>query len=165
MLDLLVRNPGNGCGGGFPGNRGPRARAELFRLWASSLSDEALVLVRVLREGGTVTPHEAILLLRNARLDPLRGERAQRELEYTKERGGFVVPADWSVSTELFWQYAAEVCLGDPTGLASDKYTSREAEVWRLVERVELGLRELVRGRYETTWPGGAELKNGVPSR
>jgi hypothetical protein len=135
-------------------------RQELFRLWAASLSDEALALVGPLRRQGLLATRQIVERLRDRGLSPLQGDRAQAELQYTG--AAISSAAGLRRVNEMFWDYAAEVDLGTalPIKQASERM---EPEMWEILRRVELALRDLVRARYEACWGiGGAEIKMKV---
>lgn len=120
----------------------------LLRLWVNSLTDEAIAVQDLLHIHGRADISLIANTLHQKGLDRFKADRACDELLFTgiaKMDGNSLQAVN-----KIYWVYIS-LFLSEQTG------SQIEREIWHLIEEVELGMRDLVRKKYEAKWPNAFE--------
>jgi hypothetical protein len=127
------------------------SRVHLMQVWNSAFSHEAADIRDQLRSAASIERTKAIAILESKGRDGFRVDRAFEELKFT---GVAVADGDGIASSNrLFWSYL------DTFPVIPQPTVTNTLDLWKLIERTELILRDYVKTKYIQEWGGKWETK------
>jgi hypothetical protein len=122
--------------------------AHVLRIWALSFSEEARAVHDAMIERESLSALEVAQVLNEKGLDRLLAYSAIEELRFTgvaQRTGDGLTRAN-----DLFWGHSQKLCCDSSVSTA-------ECDIWRVIEKTELGLRDLVQSVYSGLVPESYE--------